>query len=95
MANPSTASYAAATGTVLDEAVRVANAGARRTTDAAQAALAISRRAYEQTSQLNKDLFDLWTTSLEAGLQSALDIQNATLATYQANVRLMQNSATK
>ena len=54
-----------------------------------------SRRAYEQTSQLNKDLFDLWTTSVEAGLQSALDIQNATLATYQANLRLVQDVAAK
>jgi hypothetical protein len=93
MANPGTASYATAS-TTLDDVVRVANATARRTTDTAQAALEIGRHAYEHSSQLNKELFALWTTSLEAGLHSALEVQTATLAAYQANMRLFRNPST-
>jgi hypothetical protein len=85
MANPSTASYAAAS-TTLDEVARLANDSARRASDTAQAALEIGRRAYDQSSQLNRELFALWTTSLEAGLQNALDVQRAMLGAYRAMV---------
>jgi hypothetical protein len=85
MANPSTASYAAAS-TTLDEVVRLASDSARRTSDTAHAALEIGRRVCEQSGQLNNELFALWTTSLEAGLQNALDVQRAMLGAYRAMV---------
>jgi hypothetical protein len=83
MANPSTATPNAAS-TVVDEAVRIANEGSRRTTENAQAALAFGRRYLDQTSQLNRDLFAVWTASVEAGFQTAFDIQNAALASSQS-----------
>jgi hypothetical protein len=82
MANPSTATPAAASA--VDEAVRIAAEGSRRSTESAQAALQAGRRYFEQVNKLNRDLFALVTTSTEAALKTAFEVQNAAIASGQA-----------
>jgi hypothetical protein len=79
MANPSTATPAAASA--VDEAVRIAAEGSRRSTESAQAALQAGRRYFEQVNKLNRDLV---TTSTEAALKTAFEVQNAAIASGQA-----------
>jgi hypothetical protein len=83
MANPSTATPPPASA-VVDEAVRIAAEGSRRTAETAQATVQAGRRYLDQTSQLNRDLVALWSATAEAGLQTAFDVQNAAVASGQA-----------
>jgi hypothetical protein len=83
MANPSTAPSQAASA-VVDEAVRIAAEGSRRTTESAQAALQATRGYLEQASQLNRDLFALFTAGAEASFQTTFQLQNANLASAEA-----------
>lgn len=80
---PSTSASSSASN-VVDEAVRIAAEGSRRTTESAQAVLQAGRKYYDQTAQLNRDLFAFWTQSADAGFQTAFEIQNAALANTQA-----------
>jgi hypothetical protein len=79
MANPSTSSAASA----VDEAVRIAAEGSRRTTESAQAFLQAGRKYYDQAAQLNRDLLTFWTAAADAGFQTAFEIQNAALKNAQ------------
>jgi len=79
MANPSTSSAASA----VDEAVRIAAEGSRRTTESAQAFLQAGRKYYDQAAQFNRDLLTSWTAAADAGFQTAFEIQNAALKNTQ------------
>jgi hypothetical protein len=79
MANPSTSSAASA----VDEAVRIAAEGSRRTTESAQAFLQAGRKYYDQAAQFNRDLLTFWTAAADAGFQTAFEIQNAALKNTQ------------
>jgi hypothetical protein len=83
MANPNIATPTAASAAV-DEAVRIAADGSRRTLDTAQATVAASQRYLDLASQINRDFFSLWTTAAETSLQTAFEIQNAALTSGQA-----------
>ena len=83
MANPSTVTASAAS-TVVDEAVRIAAEGSRRTTENAQAVLQAGRRYIDFAAQLNRDLFALWSASAEAALQTSFAVQNASFASGEA-----------
>jgi hypothetical protein len=72
MANPSTATSNAASA-VVDEAVRIAAQGSRRTTESTQAAV-----------QAARGYFDLFTAGADAGFQTAFEFQNAGIAGAQA-----------
>ncbi len=69
MANPSTATPTPASA-VVEEAVRIVAES--------------SRRYLVQANQFNRDLFGLWTTSTQIGLQTAFDLQKAAFASSQA-----------
>jgi hypothetical protein len=87
MANPSTATSTAtstAASTVVNEAVRIAAEGSRRSTQSAQAALQAGRAYFEQTAQINRDLFALFTAGADAGMRTAFEVQNASLASASA-----------
>jgi len=79
MANPTTTTPSAA----VDEALRIANQNAGRTTGTAQAAVGLGRTYLDQTAKANRDLFALWTASIEVGLKTAFEFQNAALAATQ------------
>ena len=83
MPNPSTATPNSASA-VVDEAVRVAAEGSRRTTESAQAALLAGRKFFDQATQFNRDLFALWSSGADAAFQTAFDVQNAAFASAQA-----------
>jgi hypothetical protein len=85
MPNPTTA--APTTGsTAVEEAVRIAAEGSRRTTQNAQAAVQASRKYFDLGVQINRDLIDLWTATADASLQTAFDAQNAALANGQTSI---------
>ena len=79
MATPSTSSAASA----VDEAVRIAAEGSRRTTESAQAFLQAGRKYYDQAAQFNRDLITFWTAAADAGFQTAFEVQNAALKNTQ------------
>jgi len=83
MANPSTATSNTASAAV-DEAVRIAAQNSRRTTESVQAALQASRAYVEQANRFNRDLFALYTAGLDAGLQTAFEMQSVGLANAQS-----------
>jgi predicted TIM-barrel fold metal-dependent hydrolase len=85
MANTTTVTQSAAS-TAVDEAVRIAAEGSRRTTQTAQAAVQASRKYVDLGAQINRDLVELWTASADAGLQIAFDAQNAALASAQTGI---------
>jgi hypothetical protein len=85
MPNPTTASSTAASSAV-DEAVRIAAEGSRRTTQTAQAAVQAGRKYFDLGVQINRDLVDLWTTAANAGLEIAFEAQNVTLANTQTGI---------
>jgi hypothetical protein len=78
------------TTSVVDEAVRIAADNSRRSTETAQAALQAGRKYFDHASQVNRDLFALYTAGLDAGLQTFVDVQNAALANAQT---LLDSSA--
>jgi hypothetical protein len=85
MPNPTTA--APTTGSnAVEEAVRIAAEGSRRTTQNAQAAVQASRKYFDLGVQINRDLIDLWTATADASLQTAFDAQNAALANGQTSI---------
>jgi hypothetical protein len=81
MANPTTVTQTSTS--VVDEAVRIAGDNSRRSTETAQAALRASRKYFDHTSQVNRDLFALYTAGLDAGLQTFVEFQNAALTNGQ------------
>ena len=81
MANPTTATQTATS--VVDEAVRIAAGNSRRSTETAQAALQTGRKYFDHASQVNRDLFALYTAGVDAGLQTFVDFQNAALTSSQ------------
>jgi hypothetical protein len=82
MANPTTATQTATS--VVDEAVRVAANNSRRSTETAQAALQAGRQYLGHVTEVNHDLFALYTAGFDAGLQTLVDVQNAAVANGQA-----------
>ena len=82
MANPNTATQT--TTSVVDEAVRIAADNSRRSTETAQAALQVGRKYFDHATQVNRDLFALYSAGFEAGLQTLVDVQNAAVANGQA-----------
>jgi undecaprenyl pyrophosphate synthase len=82
MANPNTAAQNAASAAV-NEAVRIAADNSRRSTEGAQAVVQASRRYLDQASQLNRDLFTVFSLGTEASLKTAFEIQNAAFAIGQ------------
>jgi hypothetical protein len=82
MANPTTATQT--TTSVVDEAVRIAADNSRRSTETAQAALQFGRKYFDHATQVNRDLFALYSAGFEAGLQTLVDVQNAAVANGQA-----------
>ena len=85
MPNPTTTATTPGS-TAVEEAVRIAAEGSRRTTQNAQAAVQASRKYFDLGVQINRDLFDLWTAAADAGLQTAFDAQNAALANTQTSI---------
>src|SRR3982751_1432348 len=81
MANPTTVTQT--TTSVVDEAVRIAADNSRRSTQSAQAALQAGRKYFDHASQVNRELFALYTAGLDAGLQTLIDVQNAALTSGQ------------
>jgi hypothetical protein len=81
MANTTTVTQNATS--VVDEAVRIAADNSRRSTETAQAALQTGRKYLDHASQVNHDLFALYATGLDTGLQTVIDVQNATLTNAQ------------
>jgi hypothetical protein len=81
MANPTTVTQTSTS--VVDEAVRIAADNSRRSTQSAQAALQAGRKYFDHASQVNRDLFALYTAGLDAGLQTFIDVQNAALTSGQ------------
>jgi len=75
----------------VDEAVRIAADSARRTTDTAQAAIVASQQILDFATQVNRDVFALWTSAVETSLQTTFAAQNAALASSQS---LFDTSAT-
>ena len=88
MANPTTVTQTATS--VVDEAVRIAADNSRRSTESAQAALQAGRTYFDHVAKINRDLFALYTAGVDAGLQTFVDFQNATLTNSQA---LLDSSA--
>jgi hypothetical protein len=85
MPNPTTTASTTASSAV-DEAVRIAAEGSRRTTQTAQAAVQASRKYFDLGVQINRDLVDLWTTAANAGLEMAFEAQNVYLANTQTGI---------
>ena len=81
MANPTTVTQTSTS--VVDEAVRIAADNSRRSTQSAQAALQAGRKYFDHASQVNRDLFALYTAGLDAGLQTFIEVQNAALTSGQ------------
>jgi len=81
MANPTTVTQTSTS--VVDEAVRIAADNSRRSTQSAQAALQAGRKYFDHASQVNRDLFALYTAGLDAGLQTVIEVQNAALTSGQ------------
>jgi hypothetical protein len=79
MANPTTTAQHTAS-TAIDEAVRIAAEGSRRTAESAEAAVQASRKYFELGVQVNRDLVGVLTATADASLQTAFDVQNAALS---------------
>ncbi len=83
MANTNTTSTTAASA-ALDQAVRIAADTSRRTIDSTQATVAAGQGYLDFASQINRDLFPVWTTAAEASLQTTFEVYNVALAGSQA-----------
>jgi hypothetical protein len=73
-----------AASSAVDEAVRIAAEGSRRTAESAQAAVQATRTYFDQVNQVSGDLFKIWASTADAALQSAFEFQNAAFANGQA-----------
>jgi len=83
MPTTTTAPQSAASSAV-DEAIRIAADGSRRTAESAQAAVQATRTYFDQVNQVSAELFKIWASTADAALQSAFDYQNAAFANGQA-----------
>src|SRR5579859_3680258 len=83
MPTTTTAPQSAASSAV-DEAIRIAADGSRRTAESARAAVQATRTYFDQVNQVSAELFKIWASTADAALQSAFDYQNAAFANGQA-----------
>ena len=86
MANPSTSAPSAA----VDEALRITADSSRRAADNARAAVDAARSYFDQTVDLNRQLFGVWSAGMEGGLKAAFDLQNAAMT---SGLTLFDNAA--
>jgi len=77
----------------VDEAVRIAADGSRRTVESAQAAVQATRTYLDQVNQVSGELFKIWAATADAALQSAFDYQNAAFANGQAGFEIWTSSS--